>query len=243
MEFLIIFILLALLSEVLGTVGGFGSSLFFVPIAGFFFDFHSVLGITALFHLSSNLSKIALFRKGFDRKLIIRIGIPAVAFVILGAYLTRFIDNQYLSFALSIFLICISLILLIFKNLILKPTLINSLSGGALSGITAGLLGTGGAIRGLTLAAFNLEKDVFIATSAIIDLGIDLSRSIVYYSNGYMHKHDLYLVPILLVVSIVGTFIGKKILNHFSQSQFKYIVLSLILLVGIVMLIKQITNK
>lgn len=243
MEFLIIFILLALLAEVLGTVGGFGSSLFFVPIAGFFFDFHSVLGITALFHLSSNLAKIALFRNGFDKKLIIRIGIPAVAFVILGAYLTKFIDNYYLSFALSIFLISISLVLLIFKNLILKPTLFNSVSGGALSGITAGLLGTGGAIRGLTLAAFNLEKNIFIATSAIIDLGIDLSRSVVYFSNGYMHKHDLYLVPILLVVSIVGTFIGKKILNRFSQSQFKYVVLSLILLVGIIMLVKQISNN
>ncbi len=242
MEFLIIFILLALLAEVLGIVGGFGSSLFFVPVASFFFDFHSVLGITALFHLSSNIAKIALFRKGFDKKLIIQIGIPAVLFVILGAFLTRFIDNTYLSITLSIFLISISTILLIFKNLVLKPTLFNSVTGGALSGITAGLLGTGGAIRGLTLAAFNLEKNVFIATSAIIDFGIDFSRSIVYFSNGYMHKHDLYLVPILLVVSIVGTFIGKKILNHFSQSQFKYIVLSLILLVGIIMLVKQIRN-
>ena len=242
MELLIYFILLALLAEILGTVGGFGSSLFFVPIAGFFFDFHSVLGITALFHLSSNVAKIALFRKGFDKKLILQIGIPAVLFVILGAFLTRFIDNTYLSLALSIFLILISLILLIFKNFVLKPTLVNSVTGGALSGITAGLLGTGGAIRGLTLAAFNLEKEVFIATSAIIDLGIDFSRSVVYFSNGYMHKHDLYLVPILFVVSIVGTFIGKKILNRFSQSQFKYIVLSLILLVGIIMLIKQISN-
>lgn len=242
MEFLIIFILLALVAEVLGTIGGFGSSLFFIPIASFFFDFHSVLGITALFHLSSNVAKIALFRKWFDKKLILQIGIPAVLFVILGAYLTRFIDNTYLSIILSIFLISISLFLLILKRFVLKPTLTNSVSGGALSGIAAGLLGTGGAIRGLTLAAFNLEKNVFIATSAVIDLGIDFSRSIVYFSNGYMHKHDLYLVPILLVVSIIGTYIGKKILNLFSQIHFKYIVLSLILLVGIIMLVKQISN-
>ena len=47
MEHLVYFILLALLCEILGTVGGFGSSLFFVPIAGFFLDFQSVLGTTA----------------------------------------------------------------------------------------------------------------------------------------------------------------------------------------------------
>jgi uncharacterized membrane protein YfcA len=62
LENLYLFILLALLAEIAGTVGGFGSSLFFVPIASYFLDFHSVLGITALFHVSSNLSKIAFFR-------------------------------------------------------------------------------------------------------------------------------------------------------------------------------------
>jgi uncharacterized membrane protein YfcA len=241
MDNLLLFILLAILAEILGTIGGFGSSLFFVPIAGFFFDFHSVLGITALFHLSSNVSKIAMFRHGFDKKLIINIGIPAVIFVILGSFLSRFFDSKLLEICLAVFLIVISTVLMIFKKFQLKPTLFNSVSGGALSGITAGLLGTGGAIRGLTLAAFNLEKNIFIATSAIIDLGIDLSRSVVYFSNGYMHKHDLYLVPILMVVSIIGTFLGKKILVLFSQNQFKYIVLSLILLVGIVTMTKQIS--
>ena len=240
MEFLVYFILLALLAEILGTVGGFGSSLFFVPIAGFFFDFHSVLGITALFHLSSNISKIALFRKGFDKKLVLRIGIPAVLFVIVGAILSKYVDGKLLQLFLAVFLIAVSSILLLFKNLTFKASFANSLSGGALSGISAGLLGTGGAIRGLTLAAFNLEKEVFIATSAIIDLGIDFSRGIVYFYNGFIHDHDLYLIPILFVVSVVGTFTGKKILNRFTQGQFKYTVLILILVIGVIMLVKYI---
>lgn len=80
-----IFLILALLAEIIGTIGGFGSSVFFVPIGNFYFDFHSVLGLTALFHLSSNLSKIAQFRKGIDRNLILFIGIPSVLFVLLGA--------------------------------------------------------------------------------------------------------------------------------------------------------------
>lgn len=239
-EHLIYFVILALLAEILGTVGGFGSSLFFVPIAGFFFDFHSVLGITALFHVSSNISKIALFRKGFDKKLVITIGIPAVLFVILGAFLSRYVNSNLLEIALSVFLLGLSVVFMIFKNLKLKPTLFNSIGGGALSGITAGLVGTGGAIRGLALAAFSLEKDVFIATSAIIDLGIDFSRSVVYFSNGYMHRHDLYLVPILLIVSVVGTLAGKKILTYISQAQFKYIVLILIFITGVITLFKQI---
>jgi uncharacterized membrane protein YfcA len=238
MGFLFYFILLALIAEILGTVGGFGSSLFFVPIAGFFFDFHSVLGITALFHVLSNITKIAFFRKGFDIKLIITIGIPAVFFVLIGAFLSRYFDNRVLQLLLAVFLIVISALLMIFKKLKLKPTLANSISGGALSGITAGLLGTGGAIRGLTLAAFDLEKEIFIATSSIIDLGIDFSRSIVYYYNGFIHDHDLYLIPILFAVSIAGTFIGKKLLILFSQRLFKYTVLSLIFLIGVLTIVR-----
>lgn len=243
MQFLPLFILLALIAEVLGTVGGFGSSLFFVPIAGYFFDFHSVLGITALFHVSSNLSKIALFRKGFDKKLILTIGIPAVVFVITGALLTKFVNGTILQILLAIFLIILSLLLMIYKNLTLKPTTFNAITGGALSGITAGLLGTGGAIRGLTLAAFNLDKERFIATSAIIDLGIDLSRSVVYFSNGYMHKHDYYLIPILLLVGILGTFLGKKLLSRFSEIQFKYTVLGLVLITAVTTLISTLKNS
>ncbi len=234
MQFLPLFVLLALIAEILGTVGGFGSSLFFVPIAGYFFDFHSVLGITALFHLSSNVSKIALFRKGFDKKLVLTIGVPAVVFVIAGAFLSRFVNSVLLQVILSVFMILLSLMLILFRHIRLKPNTTNSITGGALSGITAGLLGTGGAIRGLTLAAFNLDKERFIATSAIIDLGIDLSRSVVYFSNGYMHKHDYYLIPILLIVGITGTFIGKKLLARFSEAQFKYIVLSLVFITGLI---------
>ncbi len=242
MENLEYFILLSLLAEIIGTVGGFGSSLFFIPIASYFLDFHSVLGITALFHVSSNISKILLFRNGFDKKLIITIGIPAVIFVIIGAFLSKYVNSNVLEILLASFLILMSLTLLFFKKIVLKPTVRNSITGGVFSGVTAGLFGTGGAIRGITLAAFNLKTEIFIATSAIIDLGIDSSRTVVYFMNGFIHKHDLYLIPILFVVSFLGTFIGKKILLKVSQEQFKSLVLILILITGCMTLGKIIFN-
>jgi uncharacterized protein len=235
---LALFILLALIAEILGTIGGFGSSLFFIPIASYFLDFHSVLGITALFHVTSNISKIAFFRKGVNKKIIITLGIPAVIMVVIGAYISQFIETKFLEISLGIFLITTSLIFLIRKNFVLAPTKTNTITGGALSGFIAGVLGTGGAIRGITLTAFNLKTDVFIATSAVIDLSIDVSRSIVYGLNGYIHQHDLYLIPILFVVSIAGTYIGKLILNRVSQPQFKVLVLFFILGIGIFTIVK-----
>lgn len=237
-----IFLLLALLAEIIGTVGGFGSSVFFVPIANFYFDFHSVLGLTALFHLGSNISKIVLFKKGLDKKLLLRIGVPSVVFVIVGGFLSSVVDSKWLEIGLAVFLVSLSLLFLIRKELVVKPTAKNALTGGALSGFSAGLLGTGGAIRGLTMAAFDLEKSVFIATSAFIDFSIDFTRTFVYWKNGYIHKHDLIYLPFLIVIGFVGTYIGKRILNHIPQNQFKRISLILILIIGVVTLVKVLTD-
>ncbi len=233
MDNVILFILLALLAEVLGTIGGFGSSVFFVPIASLFLDFQSVLGITALFHVSSNITKIVFFKHGFDKGLILKVGIPALVFVVIGAYFSKYINVKKLEIGLAIFLIVTSLAFLLIKNLSLKPTTVNSLLGGTFSGLMAGLIGTGGSIRGITLAAFNLKTEVFIATSAIIDLGVDSSRAVIYYINGFVHFHDFYLLPFLIIASIVGTYIGKLILAKVSQQTFKNMVLVLLLITGI----------
>ncbi|MEP2936461.1 MAG: sulfite exporter TauE/SafE family protein [Gilvibacter sp.] len=232
-----IFILLALVAEIIGTIGGFGSSVFFVPLGNFYFDFYSVLGLTALFHLSSNLSKIFLFKKGLNKKLLLSIGIPSVIFVIIGGILSKYLQSYYLEIILGGFLIGFSLLFLIKSKVFIPPTVKNAVIGGAFSGASAGLLGTGGAIRGLTMAAFNLDKSVFIATSASIDFMIDFSRTFVYYSNGYIHKHDLIYVPFLFVVGFLGTWIGKKILKLIPQSRFRKLSLLLILLIGIVTVI------
>ena len=91
MEKYFVFLVLALITEIIGTVSGFGSSILFVPTASLFFDFKAVLGITAVFHVFSNLSKITLFRKGINKDIAIKLGIPAVLFVILGAILTKYV--------------------------------------------------------------------------------------------------------------------------------------------------------
>jgi uncharacterized membrane protein YfcA len=227
-----VFLFLAILAEILGTVGGFGSSIYFVPLAEYFLDFQTVLGITALFHVSSNLTKIGLFRKGIDPRILIYLGIPAVLFVILGAALSRYVKKETFELSISILLVILGLALLLFRNLKLNINPVNSITGGALSGFVAGLMGTGGAIRGLVLSAFQLEKEVYIASSAIIDLGVDVSRSVVYVMNGYVHNDILYLVPLLILVSLIGTYLGKLILNRIPSERFQKMTLVLILLIG-----------
>jgi uncharacterized protein len=234
-----LFLVLAFVSEVLGTVSGFGSSILFVPMASLFFDFKTVLGIMAVFHIFSNLSKIALFRKGLNKDVSIKLGIPAVIFVTIGAYITTFFPTQQIELAMNVILVILAFYFIINFNKQVKQTDANLYLGGVASGFIAGIAGTGGAIRGITLAAFQMPKEIFIATSAFIDLGVDASRAIVYTSHGYSKKEHLFLIPFLVMISILGSFVGKKILQKTSEVVFRYIVLGVIILTALFQIFKQ----
>lgn len=229
MEKYYLFMLLALISEIIGTVSGFGSSILFVPLATFFFDFKTVLGITAIFHVFSNISKIFLFREGINKNIALRLGIPAILFVILGAWLTTYIPVKPMEILMNTALVCLSIYLLCYFNRPVKQTNTNLYAGGVASGFLAGLSGTGGAIRGITLAAFHLPKSIFIATSALIDLGVDSSRAVIYVSNGYFHRSYWILIPFLIIISLTGSYLGKIILKYTSEILFRYIVVTLVI--------------
>lgn len=238
---LILFLFLALLTEILGTIGGFGSSVFFVPMASHFMTFKTVLGVTALYHVGSNLSKIAFFRKGLDRTLLKYLGIPAVIAVIIGGLLSNVAASSLLGIILGLVLVVLGISLWWFEEKKINASKRNATLGGLVSGFVAGLVGTGGAIRGATMVAFRLPKDKFIATSAVIDLAIDASRSIVYLGSGYLSSKEIPLLLFLVGISIGGTYLGKMLLEYIPQKKFERIVLGLIFVAGLYTLLRSIT--
>jgi uncharacterized membrane protein YfcA len=227
-----LFFFLALLAEILGTVSGFGSSILFVPLASMFLDFKLVLGITAVFHVFSNLSKIYLFQSGIDKEIALKLGIPAVIAVIIGAILTHYIPQKQTELGMNVLVFCLAIYLLGGGHKKIKQSDSNLYIGGGISGFLAGLIGTGGAIRGLTLSAFQLPKDIFIATSALIDMGVDTSRAIIYVANGYFTKEYIVFIPFLIGISMTGSFLGKKILHYMPEKVFHDVVLGIILLMS-----------
>jgi uncharacterized membrane protein YfcA len=229
----VLFLILALFSEVIGTIAGFGSSVFFVPLAGFFFDFHTVLALTSILHVFSNAAKLVLFGRHVQWRLLLLLGIPSTLLVVLGAYLSTRLEFKFTELLLGLFLIGFSAFFLVRPKAKISPNALNAIGAGGLAGFLAGLIGTGGAIRGLALGAFDLEKNVFVATSAAIDSGVDFSRMIVYLRNGFLPAESYWFVPALLVVAFGGSYTGKLLLNKIEQKSFRRIVLVLVLLIGL----------
>ena len=230
---LFLFLILTLLAEILGTIGGFGSSLFFVSLSQFFFNFETVLVLTGLLHVFGNVAKVVLFRKTIDWKLVLWLGVSSTLLAIAGSYLTTLIDLQYAHLVLGIFLIGFSLFFFLNSAFTLNPTLKNSVLGGSVAGFLAGFIGTGGAIRGLVLTSFNLEKNLFVGTSAAIDFGVDLSRTVIYLDHQYLERSMWIYIPVLILASFLGSYLGKMLLAKISQTAFRKILLILVFVMGV----------
>lgn len=222
----------ALFSEIMGTIAGFGSSTLFLPLALLFLDFKAALVLVAFAHIFGNLGRISFFRHGFDKKLLIRFAIPSVIFTLIGAMLVTYLPQELLKFILGLFLMGYSAIFIWEKEIKLPADYFITILGGSLSGFIAGIIGTGGALRSAFLGSFNLPKEVYIATSAITAILVDATRIPVYISQGFWDNQYLAYLPILFVIAIVGSFIGKKVLDHIPKEKFRTIIFIAVFLIG-----------
>lgn len=228
---------LAFFSEVAGTLIGFGSSTIFLPLALFFVDFKVALVLAAFLHIFGNIGRIAFFRYGINMKLILFFGVPGVALTIVGAALVNYISHEILKITLGAFLVTFSAVSILKPDFKFAASNSNAMIGGGLSGFIAGLIGTGGALRGAFLNAFGLRKEVYIATAAAIALPVDVIRIPMYFASGFMEYAYLSYLPILFIIAIAGSYVGQKIVGRISQRIFTNVVLIALLLIGVMFLL------
>jgi uncharacterized protein len=151
----LLFFFAAFISEIISTLVGFGSSTILLPFTLLFLDFQTALVLVAFLHLFGSIGRIGFFRHALDKNLIIKFGIPSVILTITGALLVSHISQDILKAILGIFLIIYALYSLWKENFSVPPSTTNTIIGGGLSGFLAGLIGTGGALRGAFLTKKN----------------------------------------------------------------------------------------
>lgn len=229
----IIFFVTGFFSEVLGTIAGFGSSTIFLPLASYLVDFKTALVLVAIFHLFGNLGRIAFFRRGLDKKVLLLFGLPSFLFSLIGATLVGDLSQTLLKLILGIFLIAFS-ITFIFKPKLAFPANTRMLVlGGGASGFIVGLIGTGGALRAAFLTGLKIDKEKYIATAAVIALGTDATRIPFYVSSGFLTEQYYYFIPVLFAIALGGSFVGRKIVGRIDQEKFKKIVLVAVILASV----------
>lgn len=140
-------------------MAGFGSSTIYLPFASYFIDFKTALVLIAIFHLFGNISRIAFFRHGIDRRVLLLFGVPSFLLSLLGATLVGDLSQTLLKLILGVFLISLSVTFLVKPKLAFPSDTKSLILGGGISGFSVGLIGTGGALRATFLAGLKLDKE------------------------------------------------------------------------------------
>ncbi len=231
------FLFFSYIAAVIATLAGFGSSTLLIPVGIMFMDAKTAIFLIACFHLFNNTFKIKAFWNKIDFKTFIFFGIPSIVFAFLGALLISKIQVDTIKKSVAVFLIIFAIYSLLKPKFAFRETRINAILGGSLSGLLAGLIGLGGAIRSSFLIAFNLSKEVYVGTSAMIAFVIDLTRIPTYLLTDIVQDSSYYiLLPFLVVSAYFGVKTGKKFLGRINQQTFRKIVLIAILLVAVKLL-------
>lgn len=230
----ILFLAASFLTASIATIAGFGSSTLLLPVAIFFMDIKTAVFLVACFHLFNNTFKIKMFWYKIDWKIFLLFGIPSILSAFVGAILISIMPVEIIKKILALFLVIFPVYSFLKPEFALKGTKTNAMLGGSLSGLLAGLIGLGGAIRSTFLIAFSLPKEMYVATSAMVAFVIDLTRIPTYLFVKVIQEKSYYiLLPFLVVTAYFGVKTGRYFLHGINQKIFKKIVLIALFLAGV----------
>lgn len=249
MEYIIISITV-LLGAGLTFFSGFGLGTLMLPVFSLFFPLPIAIGATAVVHFANNIFKFGLVYKHIHFTTLLRFGIPALIFALVGSFLLKFIGdidivhsyeiNGHL-FEMTYLKIVIGSLMIFFAWFDLDPRFANLQVkkewiplGGALSGFFGGVSGHQGAFRSAFLTKAGLTKEQFIGTSNAIALIIDLSRIIVYIEtiNFTALSEEKGILGAGILFAFVGTYFGKELVKKTTLKGIQKVVGVLLFLLG-----------
>ena len=229
----IAFFIVAFVAAAVASVAGFGTATMTIPFLSWIIGFKQAIILIAFFHGFSNLFKLIQLRQAVNLRLMLWYGIPTVITAIIGAYLLDIVAPEGIGLGIGIFMILLAVYTLINPTRTLPENEYLLVTGGLISGFTAGLIGLGGAIRGAFLISTRIKKETYIATSAAIALCTDIARSTTYILQGSLDSQYYWYIPVLFVVGFVGTRLGVRLLKWLPELTVKRIVLAILILVSI----------
>lgn len=229
----IIFFIIAFAAAAVASVAGFGSATMTVPFLSWIIGFKQAIILIAFFHGFSNLFKLIQLRQAVNIRLMLWYGIPAVITAVLGAYILEIAAPKVIGLGIGIFLILFAIYTFVNPSRTLPEREYVLVTGGLISGFTAGLIGLGGAIRSAFLISTKIRKETYIATAAAIALFTDIARCTTYVVRGSLDSRYYWYIPVLFIIGFAGTRLGVRLLRWMPELAVRRIVLVVLVLASV----------
>lgn len=237
MEVLIVLIA-ALAASFIAAIAGFGGAVIMLPVLVWSFGIQDAIPILTIAQLIGNLSRVIFNWKELKWQVIWRFALGAIPTAMIGGIIFATAPATALVRLLGIFLI----IMVIYRHTHWGKHTRMSLKGfvplGAASGILSAVLGTVGPLAAPFFLSYGLIKGAYIGTEAMTAVVMHITKLVVYGSYSLIGIHTLLIGMGIGAIMILGTFLGKNILNKVPEHIFPYIIECTLIVSGILFLIR-----
>ncbi len=242
MDYLLLF-LFGFVAFTVSTIAGGGGALILVPLVGFFVREDAVAPLVQMGNFIGRPTRIALFWKNI-RWDISKIYIP-FAFVgaFLGAWLFASLSMKWLQLVLGVFLVST-----IFQYRFGKKTMSFQMKRwyfaplGFVVSFLSSLIGATGAVLNPFYLNYGVTKEDLIGTKAINSFLVAMVQLPTYAFFGKLYGEMWYMGLSIGLGAALGNFVGKKWLTKISDKRFLSYVLILMVVSGVVLIIKALSD-
>lgn len=228
--------LIALLASTLAGVTGFGGAAVLLPALVIFFGIREAIPILTVAQLIGNGSRVWFNRRELNWSVVGWFALGAVPLALLGGYLFAKAPLTALTRLLGAFL----LLVVVWRHVHPKP---KSFPVASFAGIGAGasflssLLGSVGPIMAPFFLAYGLVKSAYIGTEALSTVVMRIATLIAYRQAAVLTWNATWIGLLLGPVMILGSFLGKKIVDRLPEKVFVAIIEAVLIVAGLLFLI------
>ena len=233
----ILLALAALLASTLAAVAGFGGAAVLLPAIVAVFGIREAIPILTVAQLIGNASRVWFNRRELDWHVVGWFALGAVPFALLGGFLFAKAPLAALTRLLGAFL----LLVVVWRHIRPKP---KSFPVASFAGIGAGasflsaLLGSVGPIMAPFFLAYGLVKGAYIGTEALSTVVMHIVKLIAYRQTAVLTLSGALIGLGLGPVMILGSFLGKRILDRLPEKVFVAIIEGVLIVAGLLFLVR-----
>lgn len=224
----------------ISAICGGGASLILIPILNLLLPTSLVPFSLTIGTFTSSASRIAVFKKHINWKIFLWFVPFSIPAVLLGAYLIKYVNPNYLQLMVAFFLIANLPQLFVSKNKKEEtgkeyPKSVLALIGFS-AGFISGITGAVGLLFNRFYLKFGLKKEEIVATRAANEVFLHLIKLIIYISLGLYSNTALWLGIAIAAGAIISSYTVKYILPHLSENLFKKIGYGAMVISGITLM-------
>jgi uncharacterized membrane protein YfcA len=228
----------AFLASTLAAVAGFGGAAVLLPVLVLVFGVREAIPILTVAQLIGNLSRAWFNQRELDLPVVGWFALGGVPAALIGGFLFASAPLAFLTRLLGIFLIAVVVYRHVSEGRTGRLPLRAFPILGAVFSFLSALLGSVGPIMIPFFLAYGLVKGALIGTEALATVVMHVTKLVAYGSTAILTSHSIAVGLALGSIMILGSFVGKKILDRLPERIFIFLIEATLLIAGLGFLIR-----